>query len=99
MLPTKSKILGASLDSPKTQRVIRMWLVPMEISLPKSLLPKELLLRVCTAQRVEIWERIKRRIEEDGIGVLYSILINDSVLDAILRVQASEMPSGEEAEA
>jgi hypothetical protein len=49
--------------------------------------------------RGEIWERIKRRIEKDGVGVLYSILINDSVLDAILRVQASEMPSGEEAEA
>lgn len=44
--------------------------------------------------RVEVWERIKGRIEEDGVGVLHSILINDSVLDAILGVQASEKPSG-----
>jgi hypothetical protein len=44
--------------------------------------------------RTEAWGRIKRRIEKDGVGVLHSILINDSVLDAILGVQFSEKPSG-----
>lgn len=56
---------------------------------PKGIVARKVI-NVCLERaKNEVWDRIKNRIEEDGVGVLQSILGSDSVLDAVLGTEIS----------
>lgn len=56
---------------------------------PKGIVARKVI-NVCLERaKNEVWDRIKNRIEEDGVGVLQSILESDSVLDAVLGTEIS----------
>lgn len=52
----------------------------------KHIIARRIITACLSRAKIEVWERIKHRIEKDGVGVLQSILDSDSVLDAVVGV-------------